>query len=124
MSALMTTGPPSEGLKARRLPGGMVWAIAAGGLVLSYIVFGLLEGLGGGNVLVIVGTAFFFLLLIGLVSFVKEGARSARNRVATAAVYSAMTLALLPLVSIVIVLISRGTERLDGNFFTHSMAGI
>jgi phosphate transport system permease protein len=111
-------------LKARSLPMWLIWVLAAAALVLSYVIFGVIEVMGGGNVLVLVGWWVLFLVVLGIVSVSVEGSRAARNRVATAAIYSALVLALLPLVSIVIVLITRGVARLDADFFTHSMAGI
>lgn len=124
MTTLTQGAPPSVALKARRLSTPAVWGIAGAAMVVSYLVFGVAKALGGGNVLVLVGSAAFYLGLLGVLSVVIEGSRSARNRVASAAVYSALSLALLPLVSIMIVLISRGVGRLSGDFFTHSMAGI
>jgi len=115
---------PSKSLKASTLAPWVVWALAAAALVLSYLVFGVVKALGGGNVLVLVGWFVFFLLVLGGVSYAVEGRREARNRVATSAIYSALVLALLPLVSIIIVLISKGADRLSADFFTHSMSGI
>ena len=115
---------PSKSLKARTLAPWAPWALAVAALVLSYLIFGVLKALGGGNILVLVGWYVIFLLVLGGTSVVVEGRREARNRVASAAIYSALVLALLPLVSIVIVLITKGLARLNADFFTHSMSGI
>jgi phosphate transport system permease protein len=115
---------PTVALKARRLNPAVVWVVAAAALVASFVLFDLLKALGGGTVLVIVGFWLLFLLFLGITATVVEGGRAARNRVASSAIYSALVLALLPLVSIVALLISRGVERLDADFFTHSMARI
>jgi phosphate transport system permease protein len=53
-----------------------------------------------------------------------EGRRAATDRVATSLIYSAFALALLPLVSVAGTLVSKGSARLDENFFTHSMNNI
>jgi phosphate transport system permease protein len=96
--------------------------VAAFGLaVLIFKVGGLL---GGGWVLTVVGAMLLFLLALGLVARAVEGARQARNRVATALIYSAFTLALLPLVSVALTLVNKGLTRLDGEFFSHSMRNI
>src|SRR5215475_3076549 len=124
MTTITAAAPPSVALKAKTLKMGLIWGLAAIALVVSYLLFGVIKALGGGNVLVLVGWYLLFLIILGGVSIAIEGRREARNRVATAAIYSALVLALLPLVSIVIVLISKGVERLDATFFTHSMSGI
>jgi phosphate transport system permease protein len=116
--------PTAAGLRARRLPRWAGFAIAAGALVLAYLLFGLAKLLGGGLVLVIVGAVLLFLIGTAVVSTMAEGSRAARNRVASALIYSAFVLALLPLVSVVLTLVSKGVGRLDGDFFNHSMRNI
>ena len=74
--------------------------------------------------LTVVGAVVFFLAGLALASGIVEGSRAARNRIATALIYSAFTLALLPLVSVVFTLVSKGTARLDAEFFGHSMRNI
>jgi phosphate transport system permease protein len=111
-------------LTARRLPGWAVPATAVGTLILSYLVFAVGGVLGGGWVLTLVGGLVGFVAGLGGLSTVVEGGRAARNRIATCLIYSAFTLALLPLVSVVLVLVHKGATRLDQNFFTHSMRNI
>lgn len=53
-----------------------------------------------------------------------EGRRKAFDRFVTAAVTSAFLLALLPLVSVVMTVVSKGLARVDADFFTYSMSGI
>ncbi|GAA5122845.1 phosphate ABC transporter permease PstA [Haloechinothrix salitolerans] len=53
-----------------------------------------------------------------------EGARKAKDRVVTAVVTSTFLLALLPLVSVIITVLTRGAARFDITFFTHSMQGV
>ncbi|WP_019818933.1 phosphate ABC transporter permease PstA [Saccharomonospora saliphila] len=53
-----------------------------------------------------------------------EGARKATDRLVTAVVTGAFLLALLPLVSVVITVLTNGLARFDAEFFTYSMRGI
>lgn len=53
-----------------------------------------------------------------------EGARKAKDRVVTAIVASTFLLALLPLVSVILTVVSRGVARIDPAFFTFSMQGV
>ncbi len=53
-----------------------------------------------------------------------EGARKAKDRLVTAVVTGAFLLALLPLISVVITVVSKGMARFDTEFFTYSMRGV
>ncbi len=53
-----------------------------------------------------------------------EGARRATDRLATVTVTSAFLLALAPLISVVLTLISRGLERFDVQLFTEGMRNV
>ncbi|MBB3049962.1 phosphate transport system permease protein [Prauserella isguenensis] len=53
-----------------------------------------------------------------------EGPRKATDRFVTAAVSGAFLLALLPLVSVIFTVVSRGVVRFDSEFFTYSMVGV
>jgi phosphate transport system permease protein len=111
-------------LRARRLPQATPWVLAVVALALSFLLFDVVDLLGGGTVLVVVGTAVLFVLLLSIASLAVEGRRVARNRIATTLVYTALILAMLPLVSVVATLVSRGRTRLSVDFLTHSMAGV
>ena len=126
MSALLTTSPDQIGtaLQARRMPRWATLAIAAGSVLLSYLVFFVAHLLGGGLVLTVVGAVVIFLIASTAAARAIEGGRSARNRLATSLIYSAFVLALLPLVSVVATLVGKGLTRLDGDFFNHSMRNI
>ncbi|TML32557.1 MAG: phosphate ABC transporter permease PstA [Actinobacteria bacterium] len=120
----LTTPTISSALHVRRLPAWAIGVTAAGAVALSVALFSGLGLLGGGPVLTAVGAVVLFLVGLSVVSTVVEGGRAARNRVATALVYSAFVLALLPLVSVVATLFGKGTGRLDADFFNHSMRNI
>jgi phosphate transport system permease protein len=102
----------------------MIAATAIGAVALAYLLFTTLKLLGGGLVLTVVGSLALFLIGLAIASTAVEGGRAARNRVATALIYSAFILALLPLVSVVATLINKGVARLDGEFFNNSMRNI
>jgi phosphate transport system permease protein len=66
----------------------------------------------------------FYLAGLNIVSGRIEGRRAARNRMWRAAIYVACLLAIIPLASVAWTLISKGSSRLDGNFFNSSMNNI
>ncbi|MCF6521834.1 phosphate ABC transporter permease PstA [Streptomyces sp. JJ36] len=57
-------------------------------------------------------------------SRVVEDSRSASDRLVTAVVAAAFCLAMLPLVSVLATVLTRGLPRFDAEFFTHSMRGV
>jgi phosphate transport system permease protein len=120
----MTAATISATLRTRRLSPLAIGAVAVAAVVLGALIFGVLKVLGGGPVLTVVGCVALFLIGLAIVSTMVEGGRAARNRVATALIYSAFVLALLPLVSVVFTLISKGHARLDSTFFQRSMRSI
>ncbi|MEV4759083.1 phosphate ABC transporter permease PstA [Micromonospora sp. NPDC049559] len=123
------TAPPSaaprrsdDNLQARRLP---VLALVGIGVAALAVSAAIVYGTGiGGPVLVVVLGALLYLLGAFLVSKAVEGPRQARNRTWSALIHSAFVLAVLPLVSVAWTLLSKGVERLDGNFFLTSMNNI
>ena len=68
--------------------------------------------------------AITYCLAIYLVSRVVEGSRHATDRLVTGVVTTFFLLAMVPLVSVTITIIERGTRRLDPAFFTFSMQGV
>jgi phosphate transport system permease protein len=119
-------GPPTGTVeptvhRARRLPRWAPWAtFAAAGVVAALV------GSPGG---LTVPEFVVYTLVLGTVALYflarrVEGARRATDRLVTTVVVSAFGLAMVPLVSLVIEVISRGIARLDAEFFTWSMAGV
>ncbi|WP_078857311.1 phosphate ABC transporter permease PstA [Streptomyces sp. NBRC 109706] len=53
-----------------------------------------------------------------------EGPRKARDRLVTAVVTSAFLVALLPLISVITTVLSKGFARFDAEFFNNSMRGV
>jgi phosphate transport system permease protein len=112
--------PPAqagEGRMVRWLP----WAIWATAAVAGFGI----ELLGDFNVaLAVIWTVVLGTLATWLVSRAVEGPRKAADRTVTALVTSAFGIAMVPLVSLVWEVVSRGIERFDATFFTNSMVGI
>lgn len=124
MSASTLVSPSGTGveLRGRRLSKWAPLGIAVLALVLAAVV---VYGTGiGGWVLAIVLGAVFYLVALYLVARNVEGQRAANNRTWSALIHSAFVLAVLPLSSVVWTLVSKGTARLDGDFFGSSMNNI
>jgi phosphate transport system permease protein len=122
----MTTAtiPATLDLRARRMPRWLPWALALVSAVLAYLAIYQAGWLDGGVTMTVVGAVILFVIVLGATSWALEGSRAARSRIAGTLIYCAVALAALPLVSVVRTLLSNGHERIDGNFFTHSMRGI
>jgi phosphate transport system permease protein len=69
-------------------------------------------------------TAVLGTLALYVLSRVVEGRRTATDRLVTCVVVGAFGLAMVPLVSLVYEVVSRGIRRLDGEFFGYSLVGI
>ncbi|MCX5256136.1 phosphate ABC transporter permease PstA [Streptomyces canus] len=118
MSTAITEKRPST-LRGASLPKWSPYAIAVGSVALglgisaaasldSSIQWALIAGL-------------LFVLGTYVISARVEGRRQAKDRVATALVWVAFLLAVIPLVSLVWSTVSRGVKVLDFYFLTHSM---
>ncbi|MEV6248995.1 phosphate ABC transporter permease PstA [Streptomyces sp. NPDC051742] len=68
--------------------------------------------------------ALLFVLVTYVVTTKVEGSRQAKDRVATSLVWVCFVLAVVPLLSLAWVTISKGMSVLDGYFLTHSMNGV
>jgi phosphate transport system permease protein len=118
------TGRPAPGAvdhavhRSRRLPRWAPWATFAAAALVAVPLSGLTVALA------VVYTAALGTAALYVLSRRFEGARRATDRLVTCVVVSAFALAMVPLVSLVIEVISRGLERLDAEFFTWSMAGV
>jgi phosphate transport system permease protein len=121
--AAPTTEPPHAGLveQHRRLP-----RFALPGLFLVGVLLGAgLSALTGSNVvLAVVYAVVLGSLAVYLGSRAVEGARKALDRLVTCVVTTAFAVAMVPLISLVWTVLSRGLRRLDGEFFNSSMLGI
>jgi phosphate transport system permease protein len=129
MSTSLSTTPTEDQLRPspgpvrtrRRLP-----RFAGLGLYLAGVVVaaGLSTLTGFSIALTVVYTLVLGPSAVYLVSRSVEGTRKATDRLVTALVWSAFGVAMVPLVSLVWTVVSKGAERLDGTFFNSSMLGI
>ena len=99
-----------------------------GGLVLSWTLFAVFAPNDTDYeinliVVAVVGIIFFTLGLFGLAARV-EGRRRAVDRLATILVTLAFFIALTPLISLIITVVSKGAVRFDVDFFTLSMRNV
>jgi phosphate transport system permease protein len=99
-----------------------------GGLVVSWAIFSLFSPTDEEYelnliVVAVVGIVLFVLGLFSM-SFRVEGRRRAVDRLATMLVTIAFFLALTPLISLIITVVTKGAVRFDGDFFTLSMRNV
>ncbi|MEV4942305.1 phosphate ABC transporter permease PstA [Streptomyces zaomyceticus] len=112
----------SGSLSSARLPRWSPIAIAAGS-----IAAGIGIGAGAGwhsKVQWGMIAALLFVLVTYALTTKVEGSRQAKDNVATSLVWVCFVLAVVPLVSLAWVTISKGMEVLDGYFLSHSMNGV
>ncbi|MCI2957943.1 phosphate ABC transporter permease PstA [Agromyces atrinae] len=120
--------PIANSLTAGKLPRFAPLGILLGSFVLSALLF-LLVWLGNTDSdFNIVGTVFvgvvLYAILIWVISRAVEGSRKSKDRLVTALVSMAFTIALLPLVSVTFTTLINGLPRFDIEFFTQSMRNV
>lgn len=117
-----TAVPPKPIRRTRKLPAWAPWAVLAGA-----VGVGVLLSLLGGEI-TIAGSLFFaavvFVIAITVTSALVEGARWAKDRLATTLVTAAFVVAAIPLVSLVVMVVTRGVERFTWRFLNDDMTGI
>ena len=120
-----TTRPAAEpgelAGRHRPLPRWALWAVGAVAVVLALV---LRLVLGSGPVLTTVFAVVIFAVVVNLVARQVEGPRRAADRTVTAVVTAMFALAMVPLVSLVWTVVSKGTARFDADFFTMTMRNI
>lgn len=110
----------------RRLPW---WHLAFTAVLGIAVAIGLLAPFGALSIpgVVVIGYALH-LVFAYVYSLIWEGRRWAKDRLVSLLVIGAFALAMIPLVSLLIEVVSRGAEKLlkpyPGYFWTHDMAGI
>lgn len=124
MAAAGTTDAPSVllGDAHRRLPRWSTWAFAGGSLIVASLVL-LAAGHPGVPGTVALG-AGLFVVSSSITSRVVEGPRRAADRLATTLVTGAFLLALIPLVSLVLLVVTRGSTAFSWTFLTTDMVGV
>ncbi|MEU9333770.1 phosphate ABC transporter permease PstA [Streptomyces sp. NPDC048290] len=116
-AAVMTKKPGS--LQGATLPKWTPWAVAAASAALG-IGIGLVAGLDSRVQWGLIAAILFVVLTFGVAAKV-EGKRQAKDRIATALVWVAFLLAVVPLASLIWETVERGIKVLDVYFLTHSM---
>ncbi|MEU2427396.1 phosphate ABC transporter permease PstA [Streptomyces sp. NPDC007851] len=106
-------------LRGASLPKWSPYAIVGGSVVLGVLI-GLVAGLDSKVQWGLIAGLLYVLGTYGIAARV-EGSRQAKDRVATSLVWVAFVIAVVPLVSLIWVTISRGVKVLDIYFLTHSM---
>lgn len=127
MTAAGTTTTGASGLTAGRLPRWAPWAIFAAAQAVCIAVFALLAMSSGDEfaiaVPLVVGTVIYIAAIFAF-GYLVEGIRQAKDRLVTALVVSAFVIALVPLVSLVVTVVSNGIHRMDPMFFSYSMRNV
>ncbi|MGW1873788.1 phosphate ABC transporter permease PstA [Streptomyces sp. NPDC001975] len=106
-------------LQGATLPKWSPYAIVGGSIVLG-VVIGLVGGLDSKIQWGLIAALLYVLGTYGIAARV-EGRRQAKDRVATSLVWAAFIVAVVPLVSLIWVTVSRGVKVLDFYFLSHSM---
>ena len=113
---------PPASLTRAELPRWAPWGIFVGSLV---VIGGVLALTGSFSIgLFVVGSVVLYGLTTYVASRAVEGRRKATDRVVTIVVTSAFALALIPLISVVVTVVTNGLARFDVAFFTESMRGV
>ncbi|WP_438856467.1 phosphate ABC transporter permease PstA [Agromyces sp. M3QZ16-3] len=118
--------PVSNSLTAGKLPNGAPWMVLGASLLVSAGLFGVIAF--GGAEFNWVGTfvvaALVYVATITLLSRIVEGSRRATDRFVTALVTGAFLLAMIPLISLSITVVTFGLNRFDAEFFSYSMRNV
>ena len=121
-----TTAPVPSGLLTgdayRRLPAWSTWAFAGGAFAVALLVLIVAGAASPAGVTVL--TAVLFVLASSITSRVVEGPRRAADRLATTLVTGAFLVALVPLVSLVLLVVTRGSDTFGWTFLTTDMVGV
>ncbi|NLA64774.1 MAG: phosphate ABC transporter permease PstA [Leucobacter sp.] len=116
-----------SGLASGRLPRGTTWLVLVASLVVSIALFALLSAANRSDFnlvgAIIVGLLIHVLVSTGLTAAV-EGRRQAMDRFVTNLVSGAFILAMVPLISVTVTVISNGIARFDVEFFNSSMRNV
>lgn len=120
-STATAVSPGDMNLLGATLPRWASWAAVALGVVVGAAT---MAAVGWSWAWFVIVTALVTTVVLVGVSRTVEGARRATDRFVTCVVTGAFLLALVPLVSLVVTVVSRGTNRFDPTFFTNSMLGV
>lgn len=126
-SATATQTPFANSLTAGRLPNSAPWLILGTAIAVAAAIFGVValaagSGFNWGGALLV--GALLYVPSIWLFATLVEGRRRAMDRLVTALVIGAFILAMIPLVSLTITVVTYGLSRFDADFFSMSMRNI
>ncbi|MGR2753637.1 phosphate ABC transporter permease PstA [Agromyces arachidis] len=118
--------PVSNSLTAGKLPNSSPWLILGASLVVSAGVFGViaLAGAEFNWVGTLIVAALVYVVVITVLSRIVEGSRRSTDRFVTALVTGAFILAMIPLISLSVTVVTFGISRFDIEFFTYSMRNV
>ncbi|MGK0714947.1 phosphate ABC transporter permease PstA [Leucobacter sp. W1153] len=114
-------------LSGNRLPRATTWVVLAASLLVGIALFTLLSLAEDGEFSVVgalVVGALVFLVANTALSAAVEGRRRAVDRFVTSLVTGAFVIAMIPLVSVAVTVVSSGLARFDVQFFTWSMRNV
>ncbi|WP_282689160.1 MULTISPECIES: phosphate ABC transporter permease PstA [unclassified Streptomyces] len=114
--------PPHATLAHARMPRWAPAAIAVGSAATGCLI-GFVAGLDSRIQWGMI-SALIFVAATYLITAKVEGSRQGKNRVATSLVWVCFLLAIVPLLSLAWITLSKGVTVLDGYFLTHSMSGL
>ncbi|MCR2784039.1 MULTISPECIES: phosphate ABC transporter permease PstA [unclassified Microbacterium] len=121
------TDADSMRLTSGRLPRWAPWVLLAVSAATVALLFGVIT-LAAGTAFNIAGwaivSALVYLALITTISSVIEGRRKGVDRLVTGVVTVAFLIAMVPLVSVAITVLTNGIAGLSAEFFTHSMRNV
>ncbi|WP_406304225.1 phosphate ABC transporter permease PstA [Streptomyces sp. NBC_00879] len=114
--------PPQGGLSGRSLP-----RLAPLGFAILSVALGVGVSIAAGwesRVQWGLISALLFVVISYIATSIVENRRQAKDRLATSIVWVCFILAVIPLLSLAWVTISKGVKVLDGYFLSHSMSGV
>jgi phosphate transport system permease protein len=123
----MVGGAGTGRITSGRLPRWVPWAVLAGCSVAAAVIVTILAvaaGTGPNVTLGLILAALGYLVMIFAVSAMVEGRRKGVDRVVTGIVAAAFLIAMAPLLSLAVTVITNGVAGLPTEFFTWSMRNV
>lgn len=127
MAITISTGLAGSSLAGGRLSRKAPWYTLAGSVAGALALFQLLAMATGDTFSVagaLVTAGIAYLVIITVISHAVEGRRQAVNRFVTGLVTAAFLIAVLPLISVSITVLTNGIARFDAEFFSYSMRNV
>lgn len=119
---MSATSAPSGLERVGKLPGWTPWAVLAGSLLVTFLVFTIVGKPTIASVVLVGG--ILFVVVNWAASRAVEGEREAKDRLATSLVTGAFLVAMIPLVSLVWIVLAEGVAMMSWDFLSTDMTGI